>query len=137
MDPSFIDGLVAIMRRTGVEEIDYAQDGTRLRLRLHGAEPALVSETLPAVAAPAETARRIEVRATMPGVFFRALSPGASPLVAVGDRVAAGQTLALLEAMKMLVPIASDEAGTVLCIQAEDAASVARGDLLIVLDRGA
>ncbi len=136
MDPAFIEALIGILRRTGVDEIEYEEDGVKLRVRLGASADVTVAPT--PVPAPAPGPQpQFEVRATMPSVFYRAPSPGAPPFVAVGDHITAGQTLALLEAMKMMSPIVAEEAGTVLSIHAEDAQPVARGDVLFVIGRGA
>ena len=62
--------------------------------------------------APASAARQIEVRASMASVFYRSSSPDAPQFVALGDRVEAGQTLALLEAMKMMIPVCAEDSGS-------------------------
>ncbi|WP_053239606.1 biotin/lipoyl-containing protein [Pleomorphomonas koreensis] len=68
--------------------------------------------------------------AGLTGTFYRSPSPEAPPFVAVGDLVEEGQTVGLLEAMKMLTPIEADHAGRVAAIAAEDGALVTRGTVL-------
>ena len=63
----------------------------------------------------------------MVGTFYRAPSPGAKPFVEVGDRVNVGDTLCIIEAMKMLNQIEADKAGTVKAILVENAEPVEFG----------
>lgn len=88
----------------------------------HGA----VVVTAPAApAAPTEPAPPVAdegtvVRSPMVGTFYRSASPDAAPYVEVGDVVAAGQTVAIVEAMKLFNPIAVESAGVVVEVLAED-----------------
>lgn len=68
--------------------------------------------------------------AGLTGTFYRSPSPEAPPFVEVGDLVEEGQTIGLLEAMKMLTPIEADRAGRIAAIGAEDGALVTRGTVL-------
>lgn len=148
MDEDYIDGLVALMRRQGLAELEHEADGQRVRLRLAGAGGVALArgtaELAPVAAAAgkddagqtdtgAGAAGRIEVRAGMPGHFYRAPAPDADPFIDIGSVVAPGQTLALLEAMKMLTPVEAEQAAEVVEILVENAAPVVRGDLLMVL----
>ena len=85
----------------------------------------------PAAAAPANVRR---VTAPVVGVFYRSPSPGSDPFVNVGDRVAVGQTLCILEAMKLMNEITSDHAGVVTRIIPEDAGLVALGEELMWIE---
>jgi acetyl-CoA carboxylase biotin carboxyl carrier protein len=66
----------------------------------------------------------VVVRSPMVGTFYRSSSPDAAPYVEVGDVVAAGQTVAIVEAMKLFNPIAVEAAGVVVEVLAEDGQSV-------------
>lgn len=82
-----------------------------------------VAQAVPVAAAkPAVDTRHI-VRAPMVGTFYRQPSPGARPFVEIGQTVKAGQTLCIIEAMKMLNQIESDKAGVVaeILVQNENA----------------
>jgi acetyl-CoA carboxylase biotin carboxyl carrier protein len=88
-------------------------------------------------AAPAGRVRRPNVRvvtAPVVGVFYRAPSPGADPFVEVGTRVAAGETLCILEAMKMMNEINSEYAGVVSNILVENGELVALGQELFWIE---
>lgn len=68
--------------------------------------------------------------AGLTGTFYRSPSPEAPPFVEVGDFVEEGQTIGLLEAMKMLTPVEADRAGRIAAIGAENGALVTRGTVL-------
>lgn len=73
------------------------------------------------------------VRAPLVGTFYAGPSPGADPFVRAGDEVEAGQTLGIVEAMKLMNPIVAEEPGAVLEIHVEDAESVEYDQVLMVL----
>ncbi len=68
------------------------------------------------------------------GTFYRAAEPGSKPFVAVGDLVTVGQQLAIVEAMKLMIPVEADRAGRVREILATDATAVEYGERLIAID---
>jgi acetyl-CoA carboxylase biotin carboxyl carrier protein len=70
----------------------------------------------------------------MVGTFYRAASPGAKPFVDVGHKVAEGDTLCIIEAMKMLNQIEADKSGTIKAILAENAQPVEFGQPLFVIE---
>lgn len=74
------------------------------------------------------------VTAPVVGVFYRSPAPGAAPFVEIGDRVAAGQALCILEAMKLMNEITADAGGVVVRILPENGDLVALGDDLIWLE---
>lgn len=83
-------------------------------------------------AGPPASAKR--VTAPVVGVFYQAASPGADPFVAVGDRVSVGQTLCILEAMKLMNEITSDYAGVVSRIVPKNGELVALGEDLFWIE---
>jgi acetyl-CoA carboxylase biotin carboxyl carrier protein len=89
--------------------------------------PAEVGASAPAPAASA-------VRSPMVGTAFLAAEPGAKPFAAVGDKVAAGDTLLIIEAMKVMNPIAAPSAGTVTAILVENGQPVEFDQPLIVVE---
>ncbi|WP_051342878.1 acetyl-CoA carboxylase biotin carboxyl carrier protein [Pseudonocardia spinosispora] len=68
------------------------------------------------------------------GTFYRSPEPGAQPFVEVGDTVRAGDQVAILEAMKLMLPVDSDIAGTVVAIMKDDGEPVEYGEPLIVVE---
>lgn len=85
-------------------------------------------------AAPAAGANARHVTAPVVGVFYRSASPGADPFVEIGSRVTVGQTLCILEAMKLMNEIASDYAGTVVRCLVENGELVSLGQELFWIE---
>lgn len=100
------------------------------------AVPLLPAALAPAAAgnAPAVPDRALKVIAPVVGVFYRSASPGAEPFVSVGDRVAVGQTLCILEAMKLMNEITSDYAGVVTRILPENGELVRLNEELLWIE---
>jgi acetyl-CoA carboxylase biotin carboxyl carrier protein len=95
------------------------------------AAPALAAE--PAVVAP-EAATGHAVKSPMVGTFYRSSSPGAKPFVEVGDSIKAGETICIIEAMKILNEIEADKSGTVSKILCENGQAVEYGQPLFIID---
>ena len=89
--------------------------------------------TAAAVAAEALAAGH-SVKSPMVGTFYRSSSPGAAPFVQVGDTVKEGQTLCIIEAMKILNEIESDKAGTVKQVLCENGQAVEYGQTLYIIE---
>ena len=83
-----------------------------------------------AEAAPAPKTNLIEIKSPMVGTFYRAPEPGADPYVKSGSRIAAGQTLCIIEAMKIMNEIESEISGTIREVAVEDASPVEFGQVL-------
>ncbi len=77
-----------------------------------------------------------EVRAPMVGTFYRSSAPDADPYVDVGDRIATGQTLCIIEAMKLMNEIQSETDGKIAKILAENAQPVEYNQVLFLVERG-
>ncbi|MDX1482650.1 MAG: acetyl-CoA carboxylase biotin carboxyl carrier protein, partial [Woeseiaceae bacterium] len=75
------------------------------------------------------------VTAPMVGTYYSAPSPGAPPYVQVGDRVSAGDTLCIIEAMKMMNQIEAEVSGTIKSIRAQNGDPVEYGQVLFVIDQ--
>ena len=97
-----------------------------------GAPPAGSSPPADASAAPAP--RLVEVKSPMVGTFYRAPEPGAEPYVKPGNRVTTGQTLCIIEAMKIMNELESELSGVVREILVEDAQPVEFGQVLFRVD---
>jgi acetyl-CoA carboxylase biotin carboxyl carrier protein len=76
----------------------------------------------------------IRIEAPMVGTFYRASSPGAPPFVEEGDAVGAGQTLCILEAMKLMNEVKAEQEGVVRRIHPENGQPVEYGQLLFELE---
>jgi len=96
------------------------------------AAPAPVAQA--AEPAPAAAVTGHEVKSPMVGSFYRASSPGAKAFVEVGDAVKEGDTLCIIEAMKILNEIEADKSGTVTRILAENGQAVEYGQPLFVIE---
>ena len=159
MDLDWLKGLIELVEDSGVDGLDIelvgsdTGDPTRVRIRksprLAAAVPAAAVpaaagsvEVAPApVAAPASppaeapaTSGLFEVLSPMVGTFYRAPATDADPFVSVGDRVEAGQTLCILEAMKLMNELQSDVAGVVREIAVDNAEPVEYGALLFRIE---
>ena len=134
--------LVKIVQESGVGEIEIEDEGMRVSVRRAdepgtAAVPAVSGVALAEADLDAERAHAvgtIRVESPMVGVFYRASQPGAPPFVEVGDVVAAGQTLCVLEAMKLFNELKADADGRVLTIHADNGQAVEFGTLLFELD---
>jgi oxaloacetate decarboxylase alpha subunit len=133
--------LVRIVQESGIGEVEIEDDGMRVSVRRAEERPALQVTTpfagtgedeLPVVAAPDPGVIRVE--SPMVGVFYRAPEPGQPPFVDVGEVVVPGQTLCLLEAMKLFNELKADSGGRVVAIHAENAKPVEFGQLLFELE---
>ena len=132
--------LVRVVQESGVAEITIEEDGMRVSVRR--------SEETPVAAAPAPDRRGadearlpppeqdgiVRVEAPMVGMFYRAAEPGAAPFVQEGETVQSGQTLCILEAMKLMNEIKSDVDGVVRAIHVRNAEPVEFGQLLFELE---
>jgi len=93
-----------------------------------------VAEAAAATVAAEAAAAGHQVKSPMVGTFYRSSSPGAEPFVKVGDTVKEGDTLCIIEAMKILNEIGSDKAGTVAQILCENGQAVEYGQALYIIE---
>ncbi len=145
-DDDLIRRLAALLEETGLSEIEYEAEGRRIRVgrgagTASGATSAPSSvpapQAEPAASAPPEGEEALPpgaVTSPMVGTVYAAAEPGAPPLVKVGDRVKEGQTLLIIEAMKVMNPLASPRAGTVTRILVSDGQPVEFGEPLLIID---
>jgi oxaloacetate decarboxylase (Na+ extruding) subunit alpha len=133
--------IVRIVQESGVGEVTIEDPGFRVTVRrtaepAEGLAPAVVEEETNAAspAAPPADSDVIRVEAPMVGTFYRAPSPGAAPFVQEGDAIGSGQTLGILEAMKLMNEVKAEQDGIVRRIHAENAQPVEYGQLLFELD---
>jgi acetyl-CoA carboxylase biotin carboxyl carrier protein len=151
IDPKLVRKLADILTDTGLTEIEVEQGGLKIRVAReisvaaapvqYAAAPALMAAPAaapaPAAAAPAPAAepeRGEQVKSPMVGTVYLQPQPGAASFVKVGDQVAAGQTLLIIEAMKTMNPIPAPKGGTVLKVLVEDGQPVEFGEALVVIE---
>jgi len=142
IDPDTIRALAAVLAETGLTEIEVADKDSRIRV-VRGSSPATTVLTPAPVASIAGSAAVLVQEAAVPpgaivspmvGVAYLAPEPGAPPFVTVGQQVAAGQTLLLIEAMKTFNQIKAPKAGTVTAILVQSSAPVEYGEALMILE---
>ena len=150
VDINQIRELVKVVEESGVGEITVEEEGMRISVRMSGSAPAAAAAPVaaaapaapaaaapaaaPAEAAPARPAHWVEVTAPMVGTFYAAPAPGEAPFVKVGDEVAAGETLCIVEAMKLMNEIAAPQMGTVREVCLDDATPVEFGTPLFYIE---
>ena len=105
------------------------------------AAPAAVASAAPAVAAPASEAAKpaksgstVEIKSPMIGTFYRSANPDSPPLVSVGDKITKGQTVCIIEAMKLFNEIESEVSGTIVKVLPENASPVEYEQVLFVVE---
>ncbi len=133
--------LDAIRVRTGDTEIEIVRRDASTPPAANVAAPlaalpdaGIASGGEPAAAGPVAGANVRRVTAPVVGVFYRATAPGADPFVEIGSRVTVGQTLCILEAMKLMNEIASDYAGSVVRCLVENGELVSLGQELFWIE---
>jgi acetyl-CoA carboxylase biotin carboxyl carrier protein len=148
IDTRLVRKLAGILTATGLTEIVVEKGGLRIKVARQGAPmaapvamaahapaPAAAAPAAAAPAAPAVAAVNGDaVKSPMVGTIYLAAQPGAEPFIKVGDKVNAGQTLMIVEAMKTMNPIPSPKAGTVAQILVTDGQPVEYGEPLVVLE---
>jgi len=144
IDSELVRALATLLEETGLSEIEYAVGDRRIRVARNGggAAVAMVAATAMPVAAAGPASAAVSavaelagaVKSPMVGTAYLGPQPGAAPFVAVGDTVREGQTLFIIEAMKVMNQIPAPRAGRVLQILVADATPVEFGQILAVLE---
>jgi acetyl-CoA carboxylase biotin carboxyl carrier protein len=149
MDIRKVKKLIELLEESDIAEIEIHEGEESVRISRHGSMvmPAMMpqaSATVPqpaATASPAavteEASAEIEghaVRSPMVGTFYRSPSPGSKPFVEVGQQVSAGDTLCIIEAMKILNQIESDKSGTIKQILVENGEPVEYNEPLFIIE---
>lgn len=150
MDLRKLKKLIELVEESGIAELEVTEGEEKVRINRYGqAAPGVTylhapAQAVQAAAAPlaAESAAAIEkreapeghiVKSPMVGTFYRAPSPGAKSFVDVGQSVSAGDTLCIIEAMKLLNEIESDQSGVIKAILVENGQPVEYGEPLFVI----
>jgi len=150
MDLRKLKKLIDLVQESGIAELEVTEGEEKVRISRVGqtaqafvpvaAAAAAVAPAAaqPAPAAPATPAaeEKIEghiVKSPMVGTFYRSPSPGAKAFVEVGDAVAPGDTLCIIEAMKLLNEIEADQGGTVKEVYVENGQPVEYGEPLFLI----
>ena len=145
IDGDLVRKLAGLLDETGLTEIEFAEGEKRIRVTKGGTAPAFYAQA-PAGAAPAPAAVTSPPAALgvsshpgaltspMVGTAYASSEPGGPPFVRVGDTVKAGQTVLIIEAMKVMNPIKAPKAGMVSQILVEDAQPVEFGEVLMIIE---
>jgi acetyl-CoA carboxylase biotin carboxyl carrier protein len=157
-DLDFLRGLIDAVDSSGIDSLEINRAGTRIRIaKTPAASPvafpgfaqpappppaaaAMAAPAAPSVAAPAaapaapEASNLIEITSPMVGTFYRAPAPDAPPYVEVGSTVNKGQTLCILEAMKLMNELDCEHDGVIREILVEDADPVEYGQVLFRIE---
>ena len=163
IDLEFLRGLIGAVDESGIDSLEISRGGTRIRISktpppapVHAAAPVAAAPAhlhmppahdvglprpaapagggeAPAAAGPAPSAT-VEIKSPMVGTFYRAPAPEAPSYVEVGSRIARGQTLCILEAMKLMNELESDVAGTVREICVDNGEPVEYGQVLFRIE---
>ena len=158
MDIRKVKKLIELLEESGIAEIEITEGEESVRISRYGGSaptvthavsapvvaPAAPAPAASAPAAPAATAtvtpsgKEIpaghQVKSPMVGTFYRSAAPGSKPFVDVGSVVKEGDTLCIIEAMKMMNQIDADKAGTVKAILASNGDPVEFGQPLVIIE---
>jgi acetyl-CoA carboxylase biotin carboxyl carrier protein len=156
MDIRKVKKLIELLDESGIAEIEITEGEESVRISRYAQGAAVGPVAVPApaaapVAAPAAAPAPAEpeaavapapvdedgyvVMAPMVGTFYASSSPGAAPYVQVGDRVNEGDTLCIIEAMKMMNQIEADVTGAIKSIRVQNGEPVEYGQTLFVIDQ--
>jgi acetyl-CoA carboxylase biotin carboxyl carrier protein len=148
-DEEFIHRLAKVLQDTGLSEIEIENEGSRIRVArqiqisamtpmpmVGGAAmmPQPANTPAPAIAAANPADHPGCVKSPMVGTAYGAPEPGKPAFVKIGDKVNKGQTLLIIEAMKVMNPIPAPNAGTVKEIVFKDGAAIEFGEPLVVIE---
>ena len=148
MDIRKVKKLIELLEESGIAEIEIkeGEESVRISRQAQNVAPQQFAVAPAPVAAPAPTAPAEasepasdipaghQVTSPMVGTFYRAATPGAKPFTDVGQQVNAGDTLCIVEAMKMLNQIEADKSGKVVAILVENGQPVEFGQAMFVIE---
>jgi len=159
MDIRKVKKLIELLDESGIAEIEITEGEESVRISRYAKDapavyPAAAQAPMPAMAAapaPATAAAPAAtpaappapepeedgylVKAPMVGTYYASSSPGAAPYVQVGDRVSEGDTLCIIEAMKMMNQIDADVSGVIKSIRVQNGEPIEYGQTLFVIDQ--
>lgn len=151
MDLRKLKKLIDLVEESGIAELEITEGEERVRIArsmpapaqhpfymgampMAGVAPAAPAATpAPAIASAEPVIEGHVVKSPMVGTFYRAASPGAKSFVELGQSVSAGDTLCIIEAMKLLNEIESDHTGVVKAIMVENGQPVEYGEPLFII----
>jgi len=148
MDLRKLKKLIDLVQESGIAELEITEGEEKVRINRVGipghpgmmnippsappASPAAVVAASAAVPAPVEQDGHV-VKSPMVGTFYRSSAPGAKPFVEIGQNINAGETLCIIEAMKLLNEIEADQTGVVKKVLVENGQPVEYGQPLFII----
>ncbi|MCU0259207.1 MAG: acetyl-CoA carboxylase biotin carboxyl carrier protein [Solirubrobacteraceae bacterium] len=153
MDLRKLRKLIELVEASGIAELEVSEGEERIRIvkglasgadtahhpprppaaAVPGPAPHAAAPAMPPAPATLAVPEGHVLKAPMVGTFYRASSPGAKPFVEAGDTVKSGQTVCIIEAMKLMNEIEADRDGVVKRILVENGAPVEYGEPLVVI----
>jgi acetyl-CoA carboxylase biotin carboxyl carrier protein len=149
MDLRKLKKLIDLVQESGISELEVTEGEEKVRIAKHFAAPAgqpyMMQQAMPmqmtAPAAAGTSSVNLDddepeghvVKSPMVGTFYRSASPGAEPFSEVGQTVKEGDTLCIIEAMKLLNEIEADASGTIKAILVENGQAVEFGEPLFII----
>ncbi len=141
MDIRKVKKLIELLEESDIAEIEIKEGDDSVRIS-RGQSSAAVMAAAPVMAAPVAPPAPTEpaapaghaVTSPMVGTFYRAPAPGAKNFVEIGDSVTVGETLCIIEAMKMMNQIESDKAGVVKAVLIDEAQPVEFDEPLFIIE---
>lgn len=157
MKTSEIRDLIDFIAQSGLNEVDIETKEIKLHVKrepdqkvlkgsapvIAAAAPVAVQAPVAAAAAPAATKSEkpaasgkatLEIKSPMIGTFYRSSNPDSPPFVSVGDKISKGQTVAIIEAMKLFNEIESEVSGTIVKVMVENSSPVEYDQVLFVVE---
>ncbi len=141
IDTALVRELAELLNETGLTEIEVEDDDRKIRVARGGVVSAAIAAP-PIMAAPTAAAPAAEaappahadaLKSPMVGTVYLAAEPGKPNFIKIGDSVAEGDTLLIVEAMKVMNPITADKAGTILAVLVDNAQPVEYDQPLVVI----
>lgn len=148
-----IQELIDFISNSGLAEVKIETEEFKISIKKYSegpavkveqASPAPVSPAAPAAPAPApspatqsqkeDTSKYVEIKSPMIGTFYRTPNPDSDPFVSIGDKVSAGQTVCIIEAMKLFNEIESEVSGKIVKVLVDNASPVEYDQPLFLVD---
>ena len=151
MDLRKLKKLIDLVEESGITELEVTEGEEKVRIVKNGrnsggeqtimlpagyqqhSAPAPATPAVPAAPVPTPEPEGVMLKSPMVGTFYRSASPGAKPFAEIGDTVKKGQTVCIIEAMKLMNEIEAESDGVVKAILVENGQPVEYGEPLMVL----
>lgn len=148
MNTKDIEQLIELLEKSTISEIEVGKWGKKIRVSRQGGSVVVQNSGVSPVPAPASapalsesetpaeegSQQGVGIKSPMVGTFYRSPSPEVDPFVKVGDHVQKGDTLCIIEAMKIMNEVEAEVSGVILDIQIENAQPVEYGQTLFLIE---